>query len=111
MTAALRIIPRNFHAEATLSTQFAPVDGYSIVNTQNTQRSRVWRSTDGTDQYINGTFDDGLERTVAHFSFFRHRCHGGKVRLRLYSDVSWTTMVYDSGALDTINVVPTDAAL
>lgn len=105
----LRIVPRNFHDEATLATELAPVDGYSIDNTKDTQRSRVWRSTAGTDQYISGTFDDGLSRTISHFSFFRHRCHGGKVRLRLYSDAAWTTQVYDSTALDVINVVPTDS--
>lgn len=80
----------------------------AVENTQNCQRSRVWRSIDGTDQYIAGTFDDGLARTVSSFQFFRHRCHGGTVQLQLYSDDSFTTLAYDSSALDVINVIPDD---
>lgn len=95
-----RIVPRNFHDEATLATEFAPVDGYSIDNTKDRQRSRVWRSTDGTDQYVSGTYADGLSRTVDHFSMFLHRCHGGQFRLRLYSDNNWTTQVHDSTLVD-----------
>ncbi len=106
--ANLRIIPRNFHDEATLTTQFSPVLGYSIDNTKDTQRSRVWRTPDGTNQYINGTFADGLTRAPGFFGFFRHRCHGGFVRLQLYSDAAWTTQVYDSGSTSVINLVPTE---
>lgn len=106
--ANVRIIPRNFHDEATLATQLAPVTGNSIDNTKDRQRTRVWRSTAGTDQYISGTFADGLSRTVSFLGIFRHRCHGGQIRLRLYSDAAWTTQVYDSGLVNAINVVPTD---
>lgn len=107
-TSTLLISPRNFHDEATLSSELAPVDGFPIDNTQNTQRSRVWRSPDGTDQYWQGTYDDGLARTAGWFSFFRHRCHGGNVRLRLYSDAAWGSVVYDSGTLAINNLIPTD---
>jgi hypothetical protein len=110
----LRLIPRNWHYEATLSTEFPAADGYSIVNTQNRKRSRVWRSSSFSganahdDQYIAGTFADGFTRGVNFFGLFRHRCHGGKVRLELFSDANWTVQVYDSTALDIINVTPTD---
>lgn len=104
----LRIVPRNFHDEATLVTSIAPVTGYSILNTQNGIRSRVWRSPDGTDQFVGGSFDDGLDRTISHFSFFRHRCHGGQVRLELFSDSAYSSQVFDSGPLDIINITPTD---
>lgn len=106
--ANIRIVPRNFHDEATLATEFAPVAGFSIDNTKDRQRSRVWRSTDGSDQYISGVYDDGLPRTVDHFSMFSHRCHGGQFRLRLYTNNNWTSLAYDSGLTDIINVVPTD---
>lgn len=106
--ANLRIVPRNFHDEATLATELAPVTGYPIANTQDTQRSRVWRSTAGTNQYIAGTYADGLLRTASFAGFFRHRCHGGNVRLQLYSDAAYTTQVYDSGTVAIINVTPTD---
>jgi hypothetical protein len=93
-----------------LYVELAAAAGFAASNTQNTQRSRVWRSTAGTSQYVRGTFADGLARTVSFFGFFLHRCHGGKVRLQLYSDTAWTTQVYDSTALDVINVVPSDGA-
>lgn len=103
----LRIVPRNFHDEASLATELAPVDGYSIDNTKDAQRSRVWRSSDGTDQYVAGSFDDGVARKISFFGFFRHRCHGGSVRLRLYGDVAYSVPVYDSGAVPVINITPT----
>lgn len=113
MTANLRIIPRNFHYEATLSTELPSADGCSIVNTQNRKRSRVWRADDssaaggGDDQYIAGVFDDAIEREPNFFGFFRHRCHGGKVRLQLYSDAGLSVEVYDSGAVDVITAINT----
>jgi hypothetical protein len=116
MAASFRIIPRNFHHEATLSTEFAAADGCSIVNTQNRKRSRVWRSdtttaADASDnQYIAGTFDDGDPREPDYFAFFRHRCHGGQVRLQLYSDAGWTSQVWDSTPVDVIRAVGADGA-
>jgi hypothetical protein len=106
--ANLKITPRNFHDEATLSVQIAPPTGFSITNTQNTQRGRVWRSVDGTNQYWSGTYDDALPRTASAFSLFRHRCRGGNVRLQLYSDAAWTTQVYDSTALPVSNISITE---
>jgi hypothetical protein len=114
MAANLRIVPRNFHYEATLSTELPAAEGCSIVNTQNRKRSRVWRSADstaadaGVDQFIAGTFEDGLSREPNFFGFFRHRCHGGKVRLELFSDDAYTTQVYDSGAVDVIRAIGTE---
>lgn len=108
MTETMRVVPRNFHDEATLSTEFAPVTGYAIDNTKDTQRSRVWRSTDGSDQYVAGFFDDSLPRAPGYFGFFRHRCHGGNVRLRLFSDAGWSSTVFDSGVVPIINITPTD---
>jgi len=108
--STLRLVPYNFHDDATLTAQILPVAGFSIENTQDTQRSRVWRSVSGADQYVEGTYDDGISRTASFFSFFRHRCHGGNVRLVLYSDVAYSSSVYDSGALPIINLTPTDGA-
>lgn len=107
-TRLLRIVPRNFHDEATLSSELAPVDGFPITNTQNTRRTRVWRTPDGTDQYWLGTYDDGVSRTSGFFGFFRHLCHGGNVRYRLYSDAAWTTQVFDSGTLPVNNLSITE---
>lgn len=116
MAANFLIIPRNFHFEATLSTEFDAAEGCSIVNTQNRKRSRVWRSASATaadasdNQFIAGTFDDGDPREPDFFAFFRHRCHGGQVRLQLYSDAVWSVQVYDSGAIDVIRAIGADGA-
>jgi hypothetical protein len=107
---ALRIVPRNFHDEATLTTELSSVPGSTFQNTQNCIRSRVWQSVGPDDQYLLGSFDDGLDRTITFFGMFNHRCHGGSVQLQLYSDAGWVSLVYDSGPLPAINVVPTDGA-
>src|SRR6185369_10795645 len=108
MVDNLRIVPRNFHDDATVVSEIEPVTGYSMANTQNTTRSRVWRSVDGSDQFVGGSFDDEVDRTISHFSFFKHRCHGGQVRLQLFSDVAYSSQVFDSGPVDIINVTPSD---
>jgi hypothetical protein len=110
MSANLRIVPRNFHYEATLSTEFAPAVGYPIVNTQNRSRSRVWRSDGNADQWVRGTVMDATSRTTDFFGMFRHRCHGGSVRLRLYSDDAWSSLALDSGVVSASPIVGTDGA-
>ncbi len=104
----LRLVPYNFFDDATLATELAPVDGFSIENTKDVERSRVWRSTGSADQYVSWTFDDDISRTASFFGFFRHRCHGGNVRFVLYSDAGWSSIAYDSGTNATIKVIPTD---
>lgn len=109
MANNLRIVPWNFHDEATLSTSIVSAAGFPASNTQNTRRSRVWLSSTNADQDILGTYADSVTRTSSHFSFFLHRCHGGNVQLRLYSDAAWTTLVYDSTVLP-VYTVPTEGA-
>lgn len=108
MSSNLIIVPRNFHDEATLSVEFPSVVGFPASNTQNRIRSRVWMATDGTDQSIYGTYADNLSRTASYFGMFRHLCQGGNVRLRLYTDASWTSLIFDSSANPVINVVVID---
>lgn len=108
MAAFSRIVPRNFHDEATLTVSVAEASGYEIVNTQNDIRTRLWRSSSGADVQIKGTYAGSMLRTPAFFGMFLHQCHGGKIQLRLYSDAAWGSMVYDSGVIDVINVMPTD---
>lgn len=104
----LRIVPRNFHDESVVEAEIAPVLGYPLEYTQNATRGRVWRSETRTDQYVSGYFEDGLDRTSSFFGIFRHRCHGGQVRLQLYSDVGYASEVFDSGFLDVVNVVSSE---
>jgi hypothetical protein len=106
--ANLRIVPRNFYQECTLTTEIDPAVGSAVVNTQNRKRSRVWRSVATTDQYIRGTINDFQTRTTDFFGLFRHHCHAGKVRLRLFSDSNWTTEVYNSGLVNVANIIGSD---
>lgn len=108
MSAACRLVVRNFHDEATLTTEIPAADGFEIVNTQNCIRGDVWRSTGPADQSIFGTFADGFARTISSFSFFRHRCSGGNVRFEGFSDPAWTTRVIDSTVLPVIWYTATD---
>lgn len=102
----MRVVPLNFHDAATLSTSLAPVTDFPAEDTQNSIRSKGWRSPDLTTQYIAGTLD--ADRTATHFSLFRHTCAGANVRLQLYSDAAWTTQVYDSTTVAVRNVTATD---
>lgn len=106
MSAFLRVVPLNFHDSGTLSTSVAPVTDFPAEDTQNSIRSKGWRSPNLTTQYIAGTLDS--DRTATHFSLFRHTCAGADVRLQLYSDAAWTTQVYDSGTVAVKNVAATD---
>lgn len=95
-TANLRIVPRNFHDEATVTTSSAAT-GFDVTNTQNTARDTVWRSAVSTTTTVSGTFS--RNRVVNFFGMFRHRNHGGSIRVQLYSDAAWTTQVDDTGTV------------
>lgn len=105
--AYLRLVPRNFHDESFLIAS-STVSGFDASNTQNSIRQKVWRSVDTADATIEGAFLDNLSRYIDFFGMFLHQCHGGKIQLELFSDTGWTTSVYNSGAVNVINIVPTD---
>jgi hypothetical protein len=106
MTANLRIVPLNHHDAATLTTSIAPATGFPATNTQNSTRSLVWKSPDGTAQTVSGVTT--ANRSATFFGMFIHACAGANVRLQLYSDIAWASQVYDSTALAVNNVTPTD---
>lgn len=97
-----RFVLRNFHDEATLSTEFPVAPGFPVANTQNRVRTRVWRSTDTTEQFVAGTFADGFPRRASYLGLFRHRIHAGAVKLDLYSNDDYTGLAYSSGFVDTV---------
>ncbi len=103
-----RVVPRNFYDEATLTVDVVEAAGFEIVNTQNSIRSRVWRSSTNADVTISGTYAGGISRTAEFFGMFLHQCHGGNIQLTLYSDAAWSSQVYDSGVLPVINLFATD---
>ncbi len=74
-TGNLRIVPRNFHDEATLTNSIAPATGFPVTNTQNSTRSQVWKSPDGTAQNIKGLVP--ANRSATFFGLFRHTAGGG----------------------------------
>jgi hypothetical protein len=96
--ANLRIVPYNFHDDATLTADPVAADKFPVTNSQTTARDQVFRSTGLDDQVIKGTYSGDGRRANA-FAFFRHNAHAGTVRLQLYSDDAWTTQVYDSTAI------------
>lgn len=70
-----------------------------VTNVQLAARDRVYRSTGVHDVVITGTWD-GAGRRPTCFGMFRHRAHGGQIRVQLYSDAALTTGIYDSGTVD-----------
>lgn len=107
MAGYLRIVPRNFFDEATISAS-AEVTGFEVENTKNEIRTRVWRTPDGTNATVQGTYTDSTDRFPTFFGMFLHRCHGGDIRLQLFSDTAYSSPVYDSGVVPIINVTVTD---
>jgi hypothetical protein len=100
--ANLRVCPYNLHDLATLTNSVTTATGFYVTDTQNYDRSKVWRAGSTADQYIRGTLASSV--TANFFAIFLHNCAGSNVRLRLYSDAAWTTGVYDSTALPFVNV-------
>lgn len=100
----LRIVSLNAHDYATLTTSQSPQPGFPVTNTQNTDRDAVWRGSGIIQQYIRGVFNDNDGFMMNFFGLFRHRCHGGTVRLKLYNQPDWTGLVYDSEEQETVNL-------
>lgn len=102
--ANLRIAPLNFHDEATVTSdnELASLPG---SYTQSIHRGLVYRSANATTPFValRGTF--AADRRVNCFALFRHNLYGAQVTLQLYSDASWTTSVYSSGALAAATLV------
>lgn len=90
---------------ADLAVSVAAASSMPITNTQLTARDRIYRSTGVHNVVITGTWA-GAGRRPTCFGMFRHRAHGGKVRLQLYSDAALTTGVYDSGTVDIFDEQP-----
>lgn len=97
-----RIFPYNHHDVATLTTSVATASGFFVTDTQNYNRSKVWRAGSTAGQDIKGTLAAAV--SANGFMIFLHNCAGSNVRLQLFSDAAWTTQVYDSTALPFINV-------
>lgn len=97
----LRIAPKNFWDLMTVSGSIAPASGFAYANTQNAQRSSVWRSPDATAQYVRGSLASGSVNLNSVW-LFRHHCHGGTVQFRAWSNNDWTgTLLVDTGAVAT----------
>ena len=98
MTARLSI--ENYIDQcAALSVTPEAASTLPLANVQLTARDRIYRSTGGHDVTIIGHWG-GAGRRPTCFGMFRHRGHGGKVRLQMVSDIGFTTQVYDSGTVD-----------
>lgn len=100
--ANFRVLPYNHHDFATLTNTVATASGFFVTDTQNYNRSKVWRAGSTADQSIKGTLPAAV--AASGFMIFLHNCAGANVRLQLYSDAAWVTQVYDSTALPFNNV-------
>lgn len=97
----LRVTPINFWDQLGLlsSTPSFP-SATPLTFSQLVARDSVARSTLNGDVVIEGHWN-GNGRRVNSFFMFRHNCHGGKIRLQLYSDKNRTSAtVYDSGTVE-----------
>lgn len=104
--ANLRICPVNHLDASDTLTATNEVAGMEVTNLQFTARNKFWRSSSTASMTLQGKWS-GSSRILSAFGMFRHNCHPGTVRLYLFTSTSWTTQVYDSGAL---NVQPTVSA-
>lgn len=86
--ANLRIVPRNFHDEATVTASEA-ASGFPATNTQNDGRDTAWRSSTTGTVTIDGTFS--RNRVINVFGMFHHVNHGGSIRFQGFTDAAWTT--------------------
>lgn len=107
-----KIIPVNW-ADAEHCSDIAVTSeasaSYAIENLQSNLRGSTWRATNLDTQSITGTFD-GNVRPCSAWGLFPElpsapgavapSLIGATVRMRHWSDVAKTTLVYDSGTLD-----------
>ncbi len=102
MTGNLRILATNLHDTATLT---ATSEAMPIVNTQRSERSYVWRSTDLTPQVIEGVLP--APGYIDCMAFDRTNLGAaGSVRIELFSGIE---SIYDSGQVSTALSIPLDA--
>jgi hypothetical protein len=84
---------RNGHAVITASTE---VPTFPTTNTQKQQRSKIWRSTSKSSQYLQG--DLGNPYRINSVAVVSHNLSStGTYRVRVGNSASMATTLYDSG--------------
>lgn len=97
MSSNVRFISVNHADDATLSASPAAVSTLPVTNLQLSPRGKISRFTGLATQDIDGTLPSS--RLVSGFVLYRHNLTtSATCRLRLYSDVAMTTLIYDTGA-------------
>lgn len=102
---AIRLVPVNyFDADHCADLAVSPVaaTAYAVTNLQSNVRDRTWRSTNLAPQVFTGSFG-GNARQLSMWGIWPadgSSLIGAQVRVKLWSDVAKTALVYDSGALD-----------
>lgn len=100
-TDRIRLILDNLHDQATLTATSAS-PGTPIDATQRNERNRVWRSTDTSDQVIEGALSAGA--FVDGLALLNHNLSSAAtLRLEL---LSGSTVKWDSGAAPTAEIIP-----
>lgn len=101
--SGLRILPVNFFDEAVnLTATSSAGASLAITNLQSDVRGDLWRSTSLAPQTITGDFGGNVKQVSAWglWPGDSSSLIGAQIRVRLWSDVAKTTLVYDSGTLD-----------
>jgi len=98
-SSSLRLLARNLHDSAALT---ATSEALPVSNTQRSERPRIWRSLDVTEQVINAELPVGA--LVDCIALVRHNLGAGGLRRieLLYGE----EVVYDSGQIATAIVIP-----
>lgn len=105
----LRITPINVWDQLGLLTSTPSFPAASPLSfSQLTARDSVSRASSNGDQVIEGHWN-GNGRRLNSFFMFRHNCHGGKLRLQLYSAMDRTGQVYDSGSVEIYTLTSIDS--
>jgi hypothetical protein len=96
----LRIGYINLADSATLTADPVVEAADPVTYLQNDNRGYMMQSTGLTAQQIKGEWG-GTAYTISMCALYRHNLvTNDSWRLQLYSDVAWTTQVYDSGTID-----------
>src|SRR5689334_11098703 len=104
----LTIVPYNDLDDAAITCTETPLVGFEVENTQNTQRGYYWRSATSGGQSITWVFPEN--RTLDHFSMWRHLNHAGSIRIQAYTNTGASTPASPFSDSGTVSCIPYTAS-
>lgn len=103
-TANMRLVPRNDHLDAVLTASATEVSGFEVGNTQNTRRNSFLRTVGSSSWSFTGVFP--ANRTLSHFSMWRHLNHAGSIKLELFTDTAASVAATPFASSGVVSAVP-----